>query len=1258
MNKASSWLSNFIQYLWTGVAIALVVGAVVMSLVRLALPLLPQYRSDITQYIQQQYGVDVGIGRVDAVWQTYGPKLIFKQLQFEMTEQTVLTIDVKEIEAQLSFWRSLLHWRPIVGNVTLSGLAITSNLDAQDVQSSNAKIEIEQVQQFFLTQLNSFTITDSQVLLTENNNQWLINIPEMEWGNWRQGHRGFGRLQLQGISDNTIDFVINIDEFSDKLNGTFYAETQDMNLSEVITRIFPTLTSDIETQLNMQLWADFTDNDVDAVQASFNQSELNWYNPEQFNVSILNGVLSANKQQGQWQYVLNDLALSVEQQPQLVNLQGQIGRQGSHMAYIEALDLSPLFPFVANVSDNARFTALVASGLITELSNIHLYYDVANYGLSVDIDSISLDASDSSPAIPNLQGQASWWNKNGYISVNAGPGLWDSAGILAKERPFEAFSVDTYIEPEFDGLSIYPTVSLTSSDLDLNAKAKYNTASQHLSLTADIDDLSLTTVKTLLETRFIPANTKRFLNRSLRAGMVNNAHILWHGKLSQYPFDDNSGIFQAGINLRLDDFAFNPKWPSLKDLDLNLVFENNDLEFSAEKAQIADAKLYNLVAKLPNLKKAKYLYVDTESDASGVVLQQLLAQSPLQKRVAEPLTHVIIDDPLDLKLSLKIPLKPGLVIAKGTALLDNNTLYFPDINVSLQQVSGELSFVNEVINAPDLTAKLFNFPISMAVNAEQNDKSIYTTKAEFSGQWPLGSVFKQHNIPLRDKVSGDLSWKGDLELLFPKDDFDYSFQVSSDLLGVASELPFPFGKKATDPSLLFIDAEGDITASSIRAIANQHIKFNGRLPHANKQFSRAKLNVGETELMGLGNGFSISVALPSIDLIRWTDDLMAIFAGKGQSTNSFTSVLGEPQYVFVNTPKLIIGDYQLTDFEAKVKPTDSHWASAMNSKEFRADINFSRQWLEKGVAINADYLNIQQQAPSSLVTADSKPDRDFRSVPPVQLQCADCRVNNIDFGRVSLVSRRSEDQFIIDSFSSSQRYMDATITGRWGLSPQQPFAQLDGTLNSRDMGVWLTQFDVSTGLRDAGGVIDFSLGWDDALVNIDLASLDGSLDFNLDDGYLKEFNDEGSQVSRVLGLLSLKSLLRKLRFDFRDVFNQGFFFEDLSGSFALQDGIAITDDFFIDGPGLDFSMKGALNLNNEQIDFNVGVIPNLTSSFPVLLWMLNPGVGLAGLAIDEAIKSAKVVSNIQYQISGTLKQPNVSELSRDTKALDLESPLN
>ena len=55
--------------------------------------------------------------------------------------------------------------------------------------------------------------------------------------------------------------------------------------------------------------------------------------------------------------------------------------------------------------------------------------------------------------------------------------------------------------------------------------------------------------------------------------------------LDHFPFADNSGIFQARVDLDLDTFLFSSAWPALTDTPLTLLFENKALSFSASKGE-------------------------------------------------------------------------------------------------------------------------------------------------------------------------------------------------------------------------------------------------------------------------------------------------------------------------------------------------------------------------------------------------------------------------------------------------------------------------------------------------------------------------------------------------------------------------------------------------------------------------------------------------------------------------------------------------
>ncbi len=1256
MSRVVTWLSILLQRLWTAVALVLVLGAVLMSLVRLALPLTPQYKSQITQYIEAQYGIAVSAGRIDAVWQTYGPKLIFTELDFTSESELPTGIKVQAFEAQLNFWRSLLQWQPIIGNVTLSGLTVNyQHSEGASTPNTDLDLAYRQIRRLFLEQLNQITIRESQLTVNYSGTQWRIAIPDMEWGNWEQGHRGVGRLQLEGLSQNTVDFILEIGDSTDELTGTFYVNAKALDLSEVATEVLPTIDYEYETQLNLEVWADFGGSQISSVQMRLNESYARWFKPEQTELELTEGELRADYHKDGWKYQLNNLTFALNDNvSQKTSLNGQWMSSGGQQMYVSQLDIEPLIQVASELTENSLLTVVSGRKPTGLINDLHIYLDNERTGIAMEVANLSLSAHDLQPGIPALNGALNYWDNQTHIQLAASDDVIDVGNLLPSPIPFNQLSVDVYLE-HHKSLNVFvPSLVLDSDDIQLDLQAKYLGDSQYLSLKSQFGEMTLATVKRLFPRRYMPENTKTYLNRSLRVGKVEGAHIIWNGRLNDFPFTEQQGIFQAGVDLALDDFAFNPDWPSLRDMKLHLLFENNDLFFTAPTARMDSVLLTELNASMPTLSKVKNLYIDANSKATGVELGKLMRNSPLKSNVGEALNHIVIDQPLDLSLNLVIPLKPGQkVIAKGDVGLSDVDILFPDIKLPLNQVNGDIVFNNELIDATNLTAKLFNYPIQLNAKAAPNEQGVYATQAQFSGDWPLGSLFEHHNIPLQTHIKGDLDWKGDLALRFPKDGFNYDLQVSSNLGSVESTLPYPLNKSEDEQSLLFIDVEGDLASSSFRAIANQQFKFNGLLPHDTGQFSRAHLTIGETELLGLGTGFSISLGLPSIDLVHWTEDLTNILRGNGNSgTGSLFSVLGEPKNIFINTDELVVANYGLSDVEVKIRPVKTYWASEINAKEFRGRVNFSRNWLEEGVVANIDYLNLKSRVIATKNSGENQ-SKDFTAMPPVQLQCSDCRVDGVDLGQVNLRSRREGNTMFIDELKSEHRYLTAELTGQWSLDPLNPLTSVNGRLTSSDVGIWLNQFDIETGLRDAGGNMNFDLAWEAPLVMFNTDSLTGSFGFDLDDGYLKEFNDEGSQVSRVLGLLSLKSLIRKLRFDFRDVFNQGFFFEDLAGNFVLTNGVAATQDFFIDGPGLDFSMNGSLDLNNEAIDFNVGVIPNLTSSIPVLLWMVNPGVGLASLALDEAIKSAKVVSNIQYEISGTLGEPTIKEISRDTQDMEI-----
>jgi uncharacterized protein YhdP len=159
------------------------------------------------------------------------------------------------------------------------------------------------------------------------------------------------------------------------------------------------------------------------------------------------------------------------------------------------------------------------------------------------------------------------------------------------------------------------------------------------------------------------------------------------------------------------------------------------------------------------------------------------------------------------------------------------------------------------------------------------------------------------------------------------------------------------------------------------------------------------------------------------------------------------------------------------------------------------------------------------------------------------------------------------------------------------------------------------------------------------------------MEWELSDGYLTQVSDKGS---RIFTLFSLNSLVRKLSLDFRDVFAQGFFYDDITGTLAFEKGRATTQDTLVDGGAGEIEIVGYTQLNTEELNYNISFTPNVTGNLPFLVYFLaNPPTAMAALALDQMLTSAKVISNINYRVTGTFDDPVVTEVGRDSKDIAL-----
>ena len=137
-------------------------------------------------------------------------------------------------------------------------------------------------------------------------------------------------------------------------------------------------------------------------------------------------------------------------------------------------------------------------------------------------------------------------------------------------------------------------------------------------------------------------------------------------------------------------------------------------------------------------------------------------------------------------------------------------------------------------------------------------------------------------------------------------------------------------------------------------------------------------------------------------------------------------------------------------------------------------------------------------------------------------------------------------------------------------------------------------------------------------------------------------------IGKLLGVLSLQALPRRIGLDFRDVFSDGFAFDEISGTMRLSRGVVYSDDFRMQGPAAQVAMSGLVDINAETQQLRVAVAPKLSESVALAGTLIGgPIVGLGALAVQKLLKDPLgQAATFEYRVTGAWADPVVTRIAR------------
>ena len=129
-------------------------------------------------------------------------------------------------------------------------------------------------------------------------------------------------------------------------------------------------------------------------------------------------------------------------------------------------------------------------------------------------------------------------------------------------------------------------------------------------------------------------------------------------------------------------------------------------------------------------------------------------------------------------------------------------------------------------------------------------------------------------------------------------------------------------------------------------------------------------------------------------------------------------------------------------------------------------------------------------------------------------------------------------------------------------------------------------------------------------------------------------------------MLSLQSLPRRFTLDFRDLFLEGFAFDNVTGDVQIDRGVANTKDFRMRSATAAVLMTGRADLKAETQDLDVIIVPEINAGAASLAYAaINPVIGIGTFLAQLFLRSPLTEAGTrELHVTGTWADPKVEQV--------------
>lgn len=1299
--------------LWTILTVA-VIWAVGVTSLRLFLPSLDSYRSKIEEQVLTSTGVQVRFESIRGYWGNITPALALKHVQVFLPGEDVPIVTLDRADAEIDLISSFTHLELKLSDVQIEGLRadlsrwplIPQKQEEPEPHAETSEQSLKDVQNLFLRQLGEFSLVDSSIqYLALNGEIRLVDIDRLRWKNNGNQHRAEGVVSIAGANLNKVSVIANFSEQGDLryLDGQFFVSAQNIRVTPWMPQYVKDSTTIDSGRVSLNSWLTLKEGEpIDAL-VELQPSHLIWGGKDnQHQLDIEHGVVKLKPSQQGWKIQGSQFSIKTNEgkwPPFQFALDWQTDHQTVNLSHLNIENLTPLLGVLKSQHGSMKWLdKLQPAGSIEDI-RIHIPKQSDQLTYSASLNKVAIKQWDLLPGINKLSATVTGNSNNASIKATLQDDVVPYGDVFQAPLNIEQSKINLVWQKYQSGWKLWADkVEVSNSDLTAMGEFELDfpdEQSPFLSLYVEADAKKAGETWRYLPTLALGRDLTDYLSAAIQGGSAKTAQILWYGSLNDFPYLNHKGVFQAKVPLENARFSFDTAWPTITDLQLDLLFENASMYLHSNSATLTGVHASRIDGVIPDLSPDGHIEIKAKAQAKGQAVRDYMMSTPLVDSVGAALTAVQVSGPVNAELNLLIPFNGNDPDVSGYAQLKDNPIAIQTPSIQLEKASGKIDFKNDVVTGSGFKAHLFNQPIALDFNSHTQGQG-YAVNVDVVGDADIAGLKKQVDSTWLDPLAGNAPWNLGIALQLNDIGFTYQVDGHSDLEFLTSRYPKPLGKG------LGIKGKGRLQAAGNQETVNArvtlpNIKYQADIDirHTTPLLTATNLIVGrgDFKVSPIG-GHYLSINTKQFNADNWFDFVMdgehsfnikpadpivenspirdsSSLPEKHISSEDVASMnmpaIPVPEVVSINTKTLVLGDldWHEVKFDAIHKPQD--WQLNLSSSEIVGSGHY-RNKKELSLDLKSVHIfvpewdNKQDDTQVQLISdkAEDEPlisefDRQFHQyMPNLSLKIDDLWLQGYKVGAVDMQLQRDKDKLVWKNldFKTGSNHLQAK--GWWALSGEKSHSNFDLSLTGKNNSEVMARFGINSGIQKASFDLSIESDWDGAPWSVKTDTLNGHLKTEFKDGVITDVNG----AARLLGLFSLDSIVRKMQLDFTGVFDDGMTFDSIKGSGDIKQGVFVTNDLEMDGSAGDLTLKGTADLNTRLVDAEVTFIPDLTSSVPlVAAFAVAPQTAVAIFAITKVLSPVvDVFTKVQYSVKGPLDAPEVKEISRSRGEYQLDAP--